>query len=414
MADIISPARSATQHFLKPGAHEPPRPAETAGRKLTPAGEVINGRDRQVQQVGDLARRHHLITSKTYTTRDNGVGGWELGGRSKHARQDAPNPADIARATWDVFEDVRGHLRTSTDILILSPAKPVHRRIPRDETKVANENLRAALERAGLAADDVAQIVQVDVRTVRRWLSGGTPYPRQRAKVARALDSAEHDLWPEIATAPSPPSSPRSAESSDLLAGYPAASDPGAPDLQALMRDATSRIELLGDTLIGTLGSPRVPELLTSKASDGCAVRILIYDTHEHLGPLLDAAGIEIRLLEMPADYTIHRFDDQLLLTLHAVGPDPHRGPLIHLRRAAPGGMFDRLADYYDHLWEQTPEPLRPDPDHRAEDDEDEDGDPQTDSRLPVGERPAARHSDRAAPPPRRWPRRPDGPRDHG
>jgi transcriptional regulator with XRE-family HTH domain len=296
-------------------------------------------------------------------------------------------------------------------ILSLQNRTSQHRR---DETKVANENLRAALERAGLAADDLAQIVQVDIRTVRRWLSGGTPYPRQRAKVARALDSTEHDLWPKIATAPSRPPSPRSVESSDLLAGYPAASDPDAPDLPALMRDATDRIELLGNTLIGTLSTPGVPELLTAKASDGCAVRILIYDTHEHLGPLLDASGIEIRLLEMPADYTIHRFDDQLLLTLHAVGPDPDRGPLIHLRRSTPAGMFDRLADYYDHLWEQTPEPPRPDPDHPPEDDEDEDEDPQTDSRLPVGERPAAGRSDGSTRSPRRWPRRPDGPRDHG
>jgi transcriptional regulator with XRE-family HTH domain len=301
--------------------------------------------------------------------------------------------------------DIYGHLDTF-------PAKPGIA-APAGRDQVANENLRAALERAGLAADDLAQIVQVDIRTVRRWLSGGTPYPRQRAKVARALDSTEHDLWPEIATAPSRPPSPRSGESSDLLVGYPAASDPDAPAREALMRDATDRIELLGNTLTGTLGTPGVSDLLISKASDGCAVRILIYDSHEHLGPLLDAAGVEIRLLEMPADYTIHRVDDQLLLTLHAVGPDPDSGPLIHLRRLAPAGMFDRLADYYDHLWDQTPEPLRPDPDHPPEDDEDEDEDPQTDARLPLGEPPAAGHSDRSARSPRRWPRRPEGPRDH-
>lgn len=43
---------------------------------------------------------------------------------------------------------------------------------------MANDNLRAALGHAGPRPDDLAQIVQVDVRTVRRWLSGGTPYPR--------------------------------------------------------------------------------------------------------------------------------------------------------------------------------------------------------------------------------------------
>jgi hypothetical protein len=61
---------------------------------------------------------------------------------------------------------------------------------------MANDNLRAALQHAGLAPDDLANIVHVDVRTVRRWLSGGTPYARQRGKVARALDVPEQTSGP--------------------------------------------------------------------------------------------------------------------------------------------------------------------------------------------------------------------------
>jgi hypothetical protein len=178
------------------------------------------------------------------------------------------------------------------------------------------------------------------------------------------------------------------------------------------MAGATDRIDLLGDTLIATLDTPGIRELLAAKAADGCRVRIVIHDSHERLGPLLDHPGIEIRLLELPADYTIHRYDEQLLLTLHAIGEDPDQGPLIHLRRAAPGGMFDRLAQYYDNLWEHTPEPSRSDLDPAL--DKDENDDPETDRRLPAGERPAASHGERSAPSPRRWPRRPDGPPDHG
>lgn len=61
---------------------------------------------------------------------------------------------------------------------------------------MANDNLRAALAQAGLQPDDLAQIVEVDVKTVRRWLTG-TPHTR---------DIAEESLarW----TPPSTPSGP--------------------------------------------------------------------------------------------------------------------------------------------------------------------------------------------------------------
>jgi transcriptional regulator with XRE-family HTH domain len=196
------------------------------------------------------------------------------------------NSGHLARCPADIY----GHLGTF-------PAKVRIAASPRRE-QVPNENLRAALQQTGLAPDDLAQIAGVDVRTVRRWLSGGTPYARQRAKVARALDTTEHDLWPDIVT---PPPSPPVAQASDILAAYRTASDLAAPDWKALMRDATDRIDLLGDTLITTLATPGVPELLAAKATRGCHVRILIYDTRRHLAPLVNQPGIEIRLLEGPA-----------------------------------------------------------------------------------------------------------------
>jgi transcriptional regulator with XRE-family HTH domain len=275
---------------------------------------------------------------------------------------------------------------------------------------MVNDNLRAALQHAGLAPDDLANIVQVDVRTVRRWLSGGTPYARQRGKIARALDVPEHDLWPDIAT---PPPRPPAAQPSDILAAYTTATDLAAPDWKALMRDATDRIDLLGDTLSAMLGTPGVPELLAAKATQGCAVRILIYDTRQHIAPLLAQSGIEVRLLEVPARYVIHRFDDELLLTLHLVGGEPDHAPLIHLRRADAQGLFDRLAEYYDDLWEQDSEPLRSGFDLVPEGEEDEDEDPTADARLSAPGPLEAAPSQPSAPPPRRWPGRALGPPDY-
>jgi hypothetical protein len=198
-----------------------------------------------------------------------------------------------------------------------------------------------------------------------------------------------------------------------LVAVYAAVSDLAAPDWKALMRDAADRIDLLGDTLSEMLGTPGVPELLAAKATRGCAVRILIYDNREHLAPLLDQAGIEVRLLEVPARYVIHRFDDELLLTLHVVGADPDHAPVIHLRRAASQGLFDRLAEYYNDLWEQDSEPVGTALDLEPEDDEDEGEDPDTDARLSDPARTEAGPSEPSAPSVRRWPGRAQRPPDH-
>jgi transcriptional regulator with XRE-family HTH domain len=65
------------------------------------------------------------------------------------------------------------------------------------EEGLENEHLRTAITRAGLTLEEFADIVQVDVKTVQRWLAGRTaPYPRNRARVAGALDTTEHALWP--------------------------------------------------------------------------------------------------------------------------------------------------------------------------------------------------------------------------
>jgi hypothetical protein len=270
---------------------------------------------------------------------------------------------------------------------------------------VANDNLRQALQDAGLVPDDLAQIVQVDVRTVRRWLSGSTPYPRQRGKVARALDLTEHDLWPEAAVTPTSPT--RAGQPTDLIAGYPTASDPAAPDCKALMRDATSRIELLGDTLTPVLATPGVPELLAAQAAHGCEIRILLAYPGPHLVPLINQAGIEIRVLEGPAHQTTYRFDDQLLLILHLHDRDADQAPLLHLQRAAPAGLFDRLADDYQYLWEDDSQPIDPDVD-LAVNHEDEDEIPESDPPLPAAHEPETPHAAPSTPAPRRWPRRPN------
>src|SRR3954468_2897764 len=69
-----------------------------------------------------------------------------------------------------------------------------------EESAMANERLRRAIQRAGLRLEDVADCVEIDVKTVERWITKGrVPHARNRARTAQLLRVDEIELWPEIA-----------------------------------------------------------------------------------------------------------------------------------------------------------------------------------------------------------------------
>ena len=109
---------------------------------------------------------------------------------------------------------------------------------------MGNENLQNALQQAGLTIEAFARVINVDPKSVGRWVSGNTiPYPRHRQAIARALDLDEHELWPDQTPAPgekqnrrdlhvvSARDQPRGAESQTH--GDPQAADPPAYDHDA-------------------------------------------------------------------------------------------------------------------------------------------------------------------------------------
>jgi transcriptional regulator with XRE-family HTH domain len=270
---------------------------------------------------------------------------------------------------------------------------------------MANEKLRAALRQAGIQPDELADIIQADPRSVRRWLNGNTtPYPRLRSRIARALDASEESLWPHLRSARAVSSQP-----SDLIAGYPTAEDLDAPNWKHLMRDAAEQIDLYGETLAPIIHTPGVPELLADKGSLSCPTRILVSSTGRYLEPLLDGPGIEIRVLEIPrATHTIYRFDDDLLLITPLRDQHDFPAPLFHLRRATPGGLFDRYADDFTHQWDHASQPLDPDVDIYDDVRDDDDADAPTPAPSATGARDAERVDTTPASAARRWPGRRD------
>jgi DNA-binding transcriptional regulator YdaS (Cro superfamily) len=256
---------------------------------------------------------------------------------------------------------------------------------------MANDRLRQALQNTGVQPDQLADLVAVDERTVRRWLTGVTPYARHRGQIARALDTTEHDLWPEI---------PRPVVS-DSLAAYTHADDPDAPTTEMLIGVATDRIDLLDNTLDGLLETPGLPDLLLAKASRGCRIRILVSSPDLSLGPLLAHQQIEIGLILAPPDPVIHRADDQMLVTF-SLDSEPDQPLLLHIRERRAPGLFDRIARHFESRWEHTDKTLATE---RELDnylhEHDSDAGASDDHQDPAGLDPPAEA------PPRHWPRRP-------
>lgn len=251
---------------------------------------------------------------------------------------------------------------------------------------MGNEKLRAAIKEAGLEPEQLADLVEVDIRTVERWLAGRTPYPRLRNRVARALSREEHELWPEVATAPEA----EADNGREIQGSWASDDDPGAPDWRELLEETIEQLDLLDYSLLDLLASDRTTELLAAKAGAGCRIRILIaapdsvwvrarasalgQREEDHIGrspleleietargylePLTRIDAIGLYQLYVDPGYRILRFDQEMLLSPHLYGIPARNTPLIHLSRQRDDGLFDQFAAHLEALARVAGEPI--------------------------------------------------------
>ena len=255
---------------------------------------------------------------------------------------------------------------------------------------MVNEQLRSALARAGLDPDELAAGLQVDTKTVGRWLGGRVPHARHRARIAHTLQCPEHDLWPNVIESTEPRDDRR-----ELAGLYAHTNDLRAPDWRTLLPTASENIDLLDPTLNEILTAPGTTDLLADKATAGCEIRILIAhpksiwvtalaqqlghletdaDGHtlldreinqslHHLHQLAGHDHIELRTFWAERTLSILRFDDQMLVTPHLHGLPGTHAPLLHLHRRDDHGPFDQFADHLDTIHHDASEPIPPDVD---------------------------------------------------
>jgi hypothetical protein len=234
-----------------------------------------------------------------------------------------------------------------------------------------NENLRRAFFRARLTEDDVAARLAVDPKTVRRWLEGRVPYPRNRWDLAQLLEIDEAELWPEIAAARA--THPRPAE---MAAVYPHRSSVSGDAWRTLFAAARREIAILAYSGLFLAEDPDIMNLLVTKARARVTVRIALGDPasrsvaergrQEQIDeamaakirnalvlyrPLRAISSVQFRLHSTVLYNSIYRSDDELLVNQHAYGVPAARAPVYHLRATDSGDMFQCYLTSFDRVW---------------------------------------------------------------
>jgi transcriptional regulator with XRE-family HTH domain len=221
-----------------------------------------------------------------------------------------------------------------------------------------NENLRRALLRARLSDEDVATRLEVDPKTVRRWLEGRTPYLRHRWALAGMLDLDETDLWPQAQTSRRQPA--------EVRAIYPHRDSVPREVWLDLFRSAEQEIDILDSSSLFLATDTEILATLTDRAKTGVRERICLSDpdwraggdamgqTREALSlykDLRQAHSVQIRIHRIPLSNATYRADDELLVSQQAFGIPASRTPVLRLRRTDDRDMGATYLKGLDRIW---------------------------------------------------------------
>ena len=229
-----------------------------------------------------------------------------------------------------------------------------------------NERLRALLLERGVTPAKLSEAVQVDPKTIERWIvAGRVPYRRHRYSVAAFFGVDESYIWPGALDQ----EQVAAAAQSEIVAVY--------PHRWAVPRETWEHFFAKAEQDIGALvysgmfmaEDVGVHRLFADRARNGARVRILLGDPDSpHVAergasegidegmaakvrnsivlfrPLQAIENVEIRLHGTTLYNSIYRADDQLLVNTHIYGTMASNAPVFHLRKVA-------AATWSAHIW---------------------------------------------------------------
>jgi transcriptional regulator with XRE-family HTH domain len=241
---------------------------------------------------------------------------------------------------------------------------------------MANERLRAALLERGVTPDDLAAAINVDVKTIERWITKSrTPYRRLRYAAAAFLQMDETYLWPEALSA----EQAAGASESEILNVFPHRSAVPNELWHRLFESAEEEIGVLVYSGLFVSEDMGIQRIFRNKSDAGVRVRILLGDPKSEqvaqrgadegvdeamagkiknalvmYKPLRGIEGVEFRLHDKILYNSIYRADDQLLINTHIYGFTAAHAPVLHLRRVAGGSMVLNYLTSFERVWDSA------------------------------------------------------------
>ncbi len=242
---------------------------------------------------------------------------------------------------------------------------------------MTNERLRSQVASAGLTIPGLAERLEVDPKTVERWITKDRlPHRSHRWRASEVLQVDEGYLWPEVFDDPRT----KSASQAEFVRLYPHRGSIPADLWTQLIDDALDSLDVLvysGLFLID--GQADLVSRLIAKAEQGTRIRLAFGDPgssavakrgdEEGIGenmsarvrlsldairPALSTPGIQIRTHGTVLYNSMYRFDEHLLVNLHAFGSSAAQNPVMHLRRVPGGRLFDHFLQSFDRVWETS------------------------------------------------------------
>jgi hypothetical protein len=222
---------------------------------------------------------------------------------------------------------------------------------------------------AGMTPAALAAAVEVDAKSVTRWLSEDRmPYRVTRVKVAQILQQEETFLWPALLQ----DAEACGGAAAEIERVWPTRSAISSETWHALFSRASKELDILvyaGAFLIETLD---LADVLEWKASSGTHIRVLVGDPESQavrtraaelslgwlpqrcqstLDYLRRVNGICLRAHGASHYVSLFRFDDVLLANTHAYQAWACHSPVLHVRKASSSGLFDFYARSFDRVW---------------------------------------------------------------
>lgn len=239
-----------------------------------------------------------------------------------------------------------------------------------------NERLRAALLERGLTTESLAAKIEVDGKTVERWITKNrTPYRRHRYAVASELGMDEAYLWPDALS----PEQALGASESEIVTTFPHRWAVPNDLWRRIFETAEDEIAVLVYSGLFLAEDTGVQRTLRDKAESGVRVRILLGDPDsQHVarrgadegideamaGKIRNAIvlykglrtldAVEFRLHDTVLYNSIYRADDQVLVNSHIYGLPAAQAPVMHLRRVAGGTMVTNYLESFDRVWDSA------------------------------------------------------------